>query len=221
MAPSLPPSWELAKGVRFARVPMPAQCDRIRPARRCFPRGYRGVISAAMASSSRRDARFERGDAILQSPQPPSSARGSPRGPASATARARAAQEVRPASLPRAGRARQLDDERAGRPRREFREVGLQRRDVGEAVQALGVDPELARRLRSAQHQRRDERGRLGRHAEHARQVVRVAHHAAARRLDHQRERAQLVERGLHVGVGHFHERRAAGLLVAAQRRAR
>ena len=66
---------------------------------------------------------------------------------------------------------------------------------------------------------RRAKRGRLRRHLEHALDVVRVARHPAAARLDHQVGGLQAVEARLDLGFGRLHYRRAAALLVAARDR--
>ena len=63
------------------------------------------------------------------------------------------AEQVRPARLARARRARQPQHQRLGLARGELVEKGLDRRDVGEAVQPLGAGAQLGRRLRAAQHQ--------------------------------------------------------------------
>src|SRR5438093_1696742 len=62
----------------------------------------------------------------------------------------RAAQQVSPAVFTRPGQARQLYDQRACRPGRQFFQEAFYRGDVGKAVQALAVDPQLAGRLRTA-----------------------------------------------------------------------
>ena len=67
---------------------------------------------------------------------------------------------------------------------------------------------QLGRGLRPAQHQRREQRHRLRRQAEHAAQVVLVARDARAARLEGQRQRLQRVDGALHLGVA---RRRAPG----------
>jgi len=125
-------------------------------------------------------------------------------------------QELRPARLARSRRARQLGDERTGLPLGELVQERVDGRDVGEAVHPLGVDAKLAGRLRATQQQYGDQRHRLRRQREDALRVVRIAHHAAAARLDHERLVRKRVERLLHVAVGQGHDRVAARLLVAA-----
>ena len=83
-------------------------------------------------------------------------------------------------------------------------------------MQAIAVDPDLAGRLRSAQHQRGEQGDRFGRNRQHARDVLRVAHHATAAGLDDERELPQVVDGGLHVRVACLDHRIAAGLLRAA-----
>ena len=135
--------------------------------------------------------------------------------------RAAAARAHRTAGAPSASRAcragGELAHERPLGPRGELVQEGLDGGDVGEGVQALAVDAQLARGLRAAQHERRQQRHRLRRQAEDAAGVVRVAHHAPAARLDDEGERLEVVERGLHLGLGGLEDRVAAGLLVAAR----
>ena len=131
--------------------------------------------------------------------------------------RRRTGQQVRPARFARAGLARQLDHERAGRPRRELVQESLDRGDVGEAMQAIAVDPQLAHGLRPAQHQGGDQRHRLRGHRQHPLGVVRVAHDAAAARFDDERQCLQLIERRLHLGFARIEDGIAARLLVAAR----
>ncbi len=59
--------------------------------------------------------------------------------------------------------------------------------------------------LRPAQHQRREDRNRLRRNLDHALEIVRVAGHAPAARLDHQVAAPQAIERRLHLALGYFH----------------
>jgi hypothetical protein len=59
---------------------------------------------------------------------------------------------VRPAVLARARQARQLDHQRPRGPGGELVEEALYRGNVGEAVQPVAVDAQLAGGLRPAQH---------------------------------------------------------------------
>jgi hypothetical protein len=86
------------------------------------------------------------------------------------------------------GLARELANQRARRTRCELVEESLHREKVAEAVHALGVDAQLPRRLRAAQHHDREDRERLRRQAEDAPGVVRIAHDAPAARLHDQRQ---------------------------------
>jgi hypothetical protein len=57
---------------------------------------------------------------------------------------------MRPPRFPRARLSRQLDDERSRGASRKLVQKGLDRRDVGKAVQPLGMDAKLADRLQAA-----------------------------------------------------------------------
>ena len=70
--------------------------------------------------------------------------------------------------------------------------------------------------LRAPKHQRRDERHRLRRHPEDALDVVCIAHHPSAARLDDERQHLQVVEDRLHLGLARVEDGVAARLLVAA-----
>jgi hypothetical protein len=123
-------------------------------------------------------------------------------------------QEVHPARLARAGWRGSATSAPAGRV--SSSRGNKERRAIGEAVEALGVDLERGDRLRPAQHQQGQERGRLRRHVEHTRKVVRVPHHPAAARLDDERQRAQMIDHCLHVRVRDLDNGISARLLVAA-----
>ena len=71
-------------------------------------------------------------------------------------------------------------------------------------------------RLRAAQHQDRQQCCRLGRNAQHARQVMFIARHPPATALDHQRQAAQRLQRVQQLGFVQVHDRIAVAALVAA-----
>jgi hypothetical protein len=108
-----------------------------------------------------------------------------------------------------------LHDQRTRRPRRQLLEEAFHRRDIGEAMQTLAIDAQLARGLRAAQHQRGQDRRRLRRHLQDALEVVGVARHPTPARLDHQVRAFQAVEGRLHLGIARVQHGRAARLLVA------
>mmetsp|Transcript_5199 Transcript_5199/g.19368 ORF Transcript_5199/g.19368 Transcript_5199/m.19368 type:complete len:476 (-) Transcript_5199:1242-2669(-) len=122
---------------------------------------------------------------------------------------------MRPACLARARRLGQLD----GKGRLALGQLlqkALDRGHIREAMQALGVLPQLGRRLRAAQHQLGQQGLRGAGHAQAAREVVLVAHHAATADGVDQVQRLQLLHRRQHLGLAHIHHRVARRLLIAA-----
>ena len=129
----------------------------------------------------------------------------------------RAAQQVRPAALARAGQACELHHQCAGRALGQLVEEALDRGDVGEVVHAVAGDAQLARGLRAAQHQHSEQDHRLRGNAQHAVDVVLVAPGAAAAGLGHQAVALEAVDRSLHLRLAELEHRVATGLLVAAR----
>ena len=86
------------------------------------------------------------------------------------------------------------------------------------ALSCLGVQAQLAGSLRAAQHQRRAQGRGLGRHTQRPFQTVRKAGHPTAAHFGHQAQRGQVVNGLENLAVAGFHDRMAAGLLVAPRR---
>ena len=130
-------------------------------------------------------------------------------------------QQLGPARLARSGSARHQGDQRSARIRGaggKLLKVAFDRADIGKAVQAFARRTQLGGGLRAAQPQGSEQCHRLGRHAQHATDILRVTHHARAARLDHERQRLQSIDRCLHFRLGRVQHRIAIVLLVAACR---
>ena len=81
----------------------------------------------------------------------------------------------------------------------------------------LAVEPKLARRLRTAQHQQAQQYRLRFAHAEAALKVVLEARHPARTGLEHQALLLERVNGGLGLRFGQVHHRVTAGFLVAAE----
>src|ERR1700687_1254364 len=92
----------------------------------------------------------------------------------------------------------------------------LDRRNVGKAMQARGIQPQLRSCLWAAQEQRREQRGCLVWYAEPAIHVVLEARHAAAAAFQHQTQVFQTIDGREYLGLGDIHHRGSCGFLVAA-----
>jgi hypothetical protein len=97
---------------------------------------------------------------------------------------------------------------------------GFDRGNVGKPVPALGVDAQLARRLRAAQHQQAQQHGRLLGHTHAALKIVLPPRGAVAAAFECQAQEFEGVERLLRLGIAELHYRLAAGFLVAAGQQA-
>jgi hypothetical protein len=123
-----------------------------------------------------------------------------------------------PAVLARSRQARQFGGQRAVRVGGKFLEECLDRGDIGKPVQAFAIQPQLARRLRAAQHQHREQRRGLRRHAQRLLETVREAGHPTAADFRHQAQRGQGFDGLEQFAVARLHQRMAAGLLIASRR---
>ena len=83
-------------------------------------------------------------------------------------------------------------------------------------MQSFGCRTQFRRGLRATQPKCGEQRDGFARHFQHAADILRVAHDAGAAGFDHQRQRLQPVDRGLHVGLRCIQQRIAIVLLVAA-----
>jgi len=91
------------------------------------------------------------------------------------------------------------------------------RQNIGEAMQPFGAGSQLAYRLRTAEHQRCQQRHGLRRHGKYALDIVRITHHSAPARFDDKRQRSQVIHACLYFALAGVEDRIAARLLVAAR----